>query len=220
MHWFQLIIWASFLDPAVVWSHRCSCVFCVVAEEEASRFLTFCTNMKRIKTIQESEQGSATYGVNKFADISGTNPHLPGVHHFPSFGISFHLMLKAFTGIWFEQVFSYWQSFKSLKVCRFAYESLQVCLWKSAGLLMCLVLHLSPLCPHLATLRMPALCRNCLIEVPYESLQVCWCVWYYLSLLLPCHSKNARLWGWGAGVGGGGGEDLGENVSHQLGILY
>ena len=77
MHWFQLITWASFLDPAVVWSRRCSCVFCVVAEEEASRFLTFCTNMKRIKTIQESEQGSATYGVNKFADISGTTPPPP-----------------------------------------------------------------------------------------------------------------------------------------------
>ena len=180
MHWFQLIIWASFLDPAVVWSHRCSYVFCVVSEEEASRFLTFCTNMKRIKTIQESEQGSATYGVNKFADISGTNPHLPGVHHFPSFGISFHLMLKAFTGIWFEQVFSYWQSFKSLKVCRFAYESLQVCLWKSAGLLMkvCRFVYESlQVCLWKSAGLFMKVCR-----FAYESLQVCWCVWYFISL--------------------------------------
>ncbi|KAK7105044.1 cathepsin L-like [Littorina saxatilis] len=39
-------------------------------EEEAARFKTFCVNMKRIKTVQEHEQGSATYGINKFADLS------------------------------------------------------------------------------------------------------------------------------------------------------
>ena len=61
----------------------CSCV-CVVAEEEAYRFLTFCTNLKRIKTMQESEQGSATYGVNKFADISGISPSLPTTTSFHS----------------------------------------------------------------------------------------------------------------------------------------
>nr|KAG5712908.1 hypothetical protein BaRGS_007505 [Batillaria attramentaria] len=39
-------------------------------EEEARRFKVFCVNMKRIKTIQEYEQGSAVYGVTKFADLS------------------------------------------------------------------------------------------------------------------------------------------------------
>ncbi|XP_076464347.1 LOW QUALITY PROTEIN: cathepsin L-like [Babylonia areolata] len=40
------------------------------AKEEAYRFSTFCSNMKRIKTLQKTETGSAVYGVNKFADIS------------------------------------------------------------------------------------------------------------------------------------------------------
>lgn len=39
-------------------------------DEEAKRFRVFCLNMKRIETIQKSEQGSAKYGVTKFADLS------------------------------------------------------------------------------------------------------------------------------------------------------
>lgn len=39
-------------------------------EEEAHRFQLFCMNMKKIKTIQEAEKGSAIYGVTKFADMS------------------------------------------------------------------------------------------------------------------------------------------------------
>lgn len=42
-----------------------------LAEEEATRFKIFCENMKRIKSIQETEKGSAIYGVTKFADLSG-----------------------------------------------------------------------------------------------------------------------------------------------------
>ncbi|KAL8564272.1 hypothetical protein ACOMHN_050883 [Nucella lapillus] len=39
-------------------------------KEEEQRFQIFCTNMKRIKTLQENKGDSAVYGVTKFADIS------------------------------------------------------------------------------------------------------------------------------------------------------
>ena len=128
MHWFQLIIRASFLDRAVVWSHRCSCVFCVVAEEEASRFLTFCTNMKRIKTIQESEQGSATYGVNKFADISGTptpTPYIPSCCSlFPCYNFSELLLLSFASFSGFKQSLFTVMKIRTIKIIVWALNKL------------------------------------------------------------------------------------------------
>lgn len=40
--------------------------------DEAKRFMVFCENMEKVKEYQKQEQGSATYGATKFADISET----------------------------------------------------------------------------------------------------------------------------------------------------
>jgi hypothetical protein len=40
-------------------------------EEFRKRFHIFRANMRKIKVMQETEQGTATYGATKFADLTG-----------------------------------------------------------------------------------------------------------------------------------------------------
>jgi len=44
-------------------------------EEKSRRFRIFAANMKKVKLLQNHEQGSAIYGATQFADLTSNKPY-------------------------------------------------------------------------------------------------------------------------------------------------
>jgi len=45
-------------------------------EEKNKRFHIFAANMKRVKLLQDNEQGTAIYGATQFADLTSNIPYI------------------------------------------------------------------------------------------------------------------------------------------------
>lgn len=46
-------------------------------EEKGKRFRIFAANMKKVKLLQNNEQGTAIYGATQFADLTSNLPNIP-----------------------------------------------------------------------------------------------------------------------------------------------
>lgn len=51
-------------------------------EEKGKRLRIFAANMKKVKLLQNNEQGTAIYGATQFADLTSTLPNILTQHFY------------------------------------------------------------------------------------------------------------------------------------------